>query len=308
MAKLPPPTATEKQVPEHSFSDFLAKVPPHTRVKLTDAAESSAGGELTLTYPSTQLYCDSDECGGERKHDTADEGVSLGYFGKKNVTLEFARFSCRHCLRANKTFALKITRAESTVTCFATKIGESPPFGPPTPAKVQRLFGEDRTLYLKGRNAESQGMGIGAFAYYRRVVENHKNALIDEIIRVSKHLEAPAAMIATLEKAKGEISFEKSVEMIKGGVPPALLLRGGHNPLSLLHGALSAGLHNDDDAECLMLAGDIRAVLVDFAERTQAAMNESTELSAAVSRLLAKGTKKSTKLDEEKPGDAAPTA
>jgi hypothetical protein len=37
-----------------------------------------------------------------------------------------------------------------------------------------------------GRRAENQGMGIGAFAYYRRVVENQKNRIIAEIKRVAE--------------------------------------------------------------------------------------------------------------------------
>lgn len=174
------------------------------------------------------------------------------------------------------------------VDLFARKYGENPRFGPPTPAKLRRLIGTDFHLYEKGRQAETQGLGIAAFAYYRRVVENQKNALIGEIKRVAEYLDAPAEMIADLDRARSEISFEKSVMAIKGGIPNALLLKGGHNPLQLLHTALSKGVHEDDDAACLELAGDIRAVLADLSERTQKAMEETAELSAAVSRLLAK--------------------
>ena len=59
-----------------------------------------------------------------------------------------------------------------------------PPFGPPTPARVITLIGPDKEYYLKGRRAENQGMGIGAFSYYRRVVENQKNRIIDEVITI----------------------------------------------------------------------------------------------------------------------------
>jgi len=35
------------------------------------------------------------------------------------------------------------------------------------------------------RQAEALGLGIGAFGYYRRVLENQKDRLFDEILKVS---------------------------------------------------------------------------------------------------------------------------
>ena len=84
----------------------------------------------------------------------------------------------------------------------ATKIGEYPPFGPPTPRKVLNLFGDDKPLFLKGRQAENQGLGIGAFAYYRRMVDNQKNRLFDAIIAIAEEEKnADAAIIEQLRNA-----------------------------------------------------------------------------------------------------------
>ncbi len=84
------------------------------------------------------------------------------------------------------------------------KIGEDPTFGPPIPAKVISLLGPEKDNYIRGRCAESQGMGIVAYAYYRRSVENEKNRILDEIIRVSEKLCAPADMLADLRAARNE--------------------------------------------------------------------------------------------------------
>jgi len=46
---------------------------------------------------------------------------------------------------------------------------------------VITLIGPDREIFLRGRRAENQGLGIGAFAYYRRVVENQKGRIITQI-------------------------------------------------------------------------------------------------------------------------------
>jgi hypothetical protein len=138
---------------------------------------------------------------------------------------------------------------------------------------------------LKGRRCENQGLGIGAFVYYRRVVESHKNQILDEIVRVAQKVSAPAEMVATLEAAKTEIQFSKALASVKNAMPQLLLI-DGHNPLSLLHSALSTGLHDKSDEECLELAQSIRAVLVELAERLGQALKDEAELKTAVSRLM----------------------
>jgi len=119
---------------------------------------------------------------------------------------------------------------------------------------------------LKGRRSENQGLGIGAFGYYRRVVENQKNRILDEVIKVSEKLGATKDLLGELRKAKDEGQFTKAIESIKHGIPQALLV-DGHNPLTLLHSALSEGLHGQPDEECLALATSIRVVLTELADR-----------------------------------------
>ncbi|MCF8476495.1 MAG: hypothetical protein K9G60_05665 [Pseudolabrys sp.] len=138
---------------------------------------------------------------------------------------------------------------------------------------------------MKGRRCENQGLGIGAFVYYRRVVENHKNQILNEIIRVSEKLNAPAETITTLNAAKAENQFSKAMESVKDAIPQALLINGA-NPLTLLHSALSVGLHAQSDEQCLELAHDIRVVLVELAERLGQTLKDEAELSTAVTRLL----------------------
>jgi hypothetical protein len=145
------------------------------------------------------------------------------------------------------------------------------------------LFGEDREIFLKGRRCENQGLGIGAFTYYRRIVENHKTQILDEIIGVATKV-APG-MVETLERAKSENQFSKAVESVKDAIPPTLLINS-HNPLTLLHSALSKGLHAQTDEQCLELARDIRLVLAELAERIGQALRDEAELNAAISRLM----------------------
>jgi len=63
-----------------------------------------------------------------------------------------------------------------------------------------------------------------------------------------------------------------------------------HNPLLLLHNALSQGVHTHSEEECLSLATSIRAVLIELADKLAQALKEEKELSDAVAKLL-KGDK-----------------
>jgi len=65
-------------------------------------------------------------------------------------------------------------------------------------------------------------------------------------------------------------------------------LINGHNPLTLLHSALSDGIHAKTDEECLELATSIRLVLIELADRIATALKDEAELRTAVTKLLKK--------------------
>lgn len=134
--------------------------------------------------------------------------------------------------------------------------------------------------------AENQGLGLGSFAYYRRVVENQRGRLLEEIIRVAKRMGAKADAVRALEAAAKEQQFSKSIELTKDSIPESLLI-DGHNPLLLLHRALSVGLHNLTDEECLARARSIRLVLTELAERIGQVLKDTAELKEAINYLLA---------------------
>jgi len=212
--------------------------------------------------------------------------ITLHYLRPDENSEAFITFRCRNCGSTRKTFAVSILWKHLEPFGAIRKFGEEPPFGPPTAARVISLIGPDKEFYLTGRRAENQGMGIGAFAYYRRVVENQKNRILDEIIRVAKRVAAPEDLITGLESAKQETQFSKAVAAVKHGMPQTLLVNG-HNSLTLLHNALSEGLHDQTDEHCLELATAIRLVLTELAERLGSALKDQAELNAAVSKLMA---------------------
>lgn len=165
------------------------------------------------------------------------------------------------------------------------KLGQSPALSVQLPSRLRKLVGTDQDKFNKGLRSEAHGLGIGAFTYYRQVVENQKDRLIDEIIKVAKLENPMPELIKELEDAKKQNQFSTAVEKIKHAIPEVLLIHG-HNPLILLHKALSEGLHAGTDDECLEIAQNIRVILSEFSERLAMALKDDQELKKAVFGIL----------------------
>jgi hypothetical protein len=283
---------SQRSYPTTTLVEFLESTPPNSWVRIEEKVSiphPMGGGMLTLDNPEIQLHCINERC----------NGIHFFYSKRNEVYLKtreenklFAEYICRNCQTTRKTYSLLVILRPEWNDII--KLGGYPEFGPPTPSRVIKLLGPDRELYLKGRRAENQGLGIGAFGYYRRVVENQKSRIFDEISRVSAKLGASPDLISELELARNETQFSKAIDQVKHGIPAALLING-HNPLTLLHSALSEGLHAQSDEDCLEIATSIRVVLSELAERMGQALKDEKELNNAVSRLL---QKKSPKNDQ----------
>ncbi len=268
--------APEEKVVEWSF--FLESTPPNTPHRILDLQPE----DYNLQIPDLMLYCTSEICNGERVFTSSSRHGQV----KDSVWAEkFLYYVCRNCHKTNKIYAVMFIGDKAGKGGKAIKLGEWPPFGPHTPARVLRLIQPDKDTYLKARQAENQGLGIGAFSYYRRVVENQKNRLIDKIIQVGNKLKTDQSTLDKLAAAKQETRFSAAVELVKDALPQTLLVNG-HNPLTLLHTALSQGLHAQTDQECLQLAATIRVVLTDLAERLSQALKDHAEIQGAISRLM----------------------
>ena len=267
-----------------SFKQFLESVPPGKEVLVKDFVERS-GGSLRTAVPQLNLYCTSEECQGVRFFGATDHvWLNANEYNDRYLT-----YVCRNCGNISKTYSLGSQKNAESDVWLVRKYGEEPVFGPPIPSQAFKLIGGDRELFLMGRRSEIQGMGIGAFVYYRRIIESQKARIFDELIRVISKISPGDAVIADLEAAKGETQFTKAVDLIKHALPQSLHING-YNPLTLLHSALSEGVHAHNDQECLELASSVRAVLFEFAERLSQALKEEAELNAAVNKLANKKT------------------
>lgn len=281
---------SEKTLQTMTFAEFLSESPPYTEVLISDyrVKNMSVGGQNLghiFNRPDITYHCKHERCKDKgRLTFNPTSSRADGVIAKHEASmLEYRCSNCQHELKIFSVLALAQPGTDGR-TRKCVKLGEMPAFGPPIPPLLIKIVGTDRELFLKGRRCESQGLGIASFAYYRRVIEDQKNRLFEQVIKVARLLEPSSEIIAELERAKDEVQFTKSVGMIKAAIPQSLMI-SGHNPLTLLHSALSEGLHAHSDEECLEIAGEIRTVLACFAEKITTALNEDREVQDAVRKL-----------------------
>ncbi|MDE0017905.1 MAG: hypothetical protein OXU51_17115 [Candidatus Poribacteria bacterium] len=285
-------TEVQTEVSYLTLSEFLQSTPPNqwryiSALSVSQHVGAYASVSEEINKCKLELYCSNDLCNGFRFFRCAEVFSSTGAYLRENSSnYLYVTYQCSNCRINPKVYSLAVillTGEQSYEMCC--KLGEYPPYGPPVPSRLIKLIGPDREVFLKGRNCENQGLGIGAFTYYRRVVENQKNRILAEIVKVFEKIGVPQDKIDTLREAIKETQFSKALKMAKDVMPESLLI-DGYNPILLLHHALSRGVHELSDEECLERANTIRLVLGELSERLSAILKDKAELRKAISTLM----------------------
>lgn len=271
-----------EKIEQKSLAELLKLTPPGGPYAVPDFTYIDENNEWSLSQPALQMYCYSEACAGYRFFDLSS---SSHLHPATTVQYIFMTYKCRNCRKSPKTFALRAMSIDSGSPSVVIKLGEFPFYGTHVSAKLLNLIEPNREIFLQGHRAETAGFGIGAFSYYKRVVETQRNNFIREIGKIAGQFGADEQVLAQYEKAEKEIKFIQAVEEIKGLIPHSLLIHG-QNPLRLLHNALAEGFHAQTDKECLEIAASIRIILTELAERISSALQDNGELSSAVNRLI----------------------
>lgn len=191
-----------------------------------------------------------------------------------------AVYVCASCRKYCRYFLLKFDEKKESVT----KVGQEPPWDINIDRPLEKALGERAGLFKKGLISESQGYGIGAFGYYRRIVEEIIDDLLEQISGLmsgeerSKYLEA-------LEQTKKTTIAKDKIELVKDLLP--LNLRpNGMNPLSTLYSTLSQGLHQKSDEQCLESAIGVKQVLIYLVSQIEIAKTSADEFTEGMQNLL----------------------
>jgi hypothetical protein len=273
------PTATT------TVAELLEEVPLHSPRRVQRLFEGAEYVQLMFS-PEIHVHCDHPKCGGVRRHVKQNE---QRFTPDKTNFYFFVDYRCTNCTTSFKVYGLRAERkAAGIVPGVCTKIYQEPPFGQPIPKRLFHVIGEsNREHFLQARRAIARGLGIGAHAYYRRIVENTKFELVGSVLEVAQATTASPQQIELLKKAQSETRFSKAIEILRDvSAIPAVLLIDEQNPLALLHDLLSEGIHQLDDRECLERAQEAEVILCEIADRMQVAVTERKAVKAALTSIM----------------------
>lgn len=165
------------------------------------------------------------------------------------------KYRCESCNSFTREFSIYI----SADLDFIYKYGQYPEWEIKMDKNLEKTLGKHAKTFRKGLVCESQGYGIGAFSYYRRITENIIDELLDSIEDLIEE-EQKAEYKEALKKTKNTRVTQEKINLVKD-LLPTILKPGGMNPLGVLHSELSEGLHAETDQACLENANHVKEIL-----------------------------------------------
>lgn len=306
----------ESTGPQAELISFLETFPLYRKLDFPEPGvpdDPSAGSRRS--FPSRQLPTPSGfglpgvlriempcvpSCGEVRTFESTYQDRALGRLlvgGQEVEVLQPGRthhltFICTHCRERSLSFLLYVDQiSEGKGNGFSlTKAGQWPSARPKVDRAVARALGESAApLYEKGLTSEEHNFGIGAFAYYRRVVEDTIDKILTDLRAYAENTGA-GDLVMALDGVKHETQASKRIAAAKELLPPALC-PNGLNPLGTIYQAVSDGLHGRDDEHCLELAENLRTAL-NFLVTTMDGQRAATEQYVAAVRQLQKVARK----------------
>lgn len=195
-------------------------------------------------------------------------------------------YQCQSCRSFTRQFQVYI----SPELDFVYKFGQYPEWEIKMDKNLEKTLGKHATTFRKGLVCESQGYGVGAFAYYRRITEEIIDELLESIVELVES-DNQAEYKAALEETKKTRVAQEKIDLVKD-LLPTILRPNGMNPLGVLHSELSEGLHAETDAKCLENASHVRDILTFLINQIIQSKEAAKQFTSSMKSLLEKKSKK----------------
>jgi hypothetical protein len=204
------------------------------------------------------MFCSNLKCLADQWWHTSNAAYYFGRDdGPNNVT-----YICRNCGESSQYYWLIWTPSEEKRDGFDMgtfiKAGQWPPLTIEPDVELAKALGKaDTKLYRKALISASISHGVAALAYFRRVIENQVNHLIDLIGEAAKNAQTGGDALKKIDAIKAAKHVDQKIEFAKGLLPKHLQ-PGGINPFDKLWGVASAGLHGESEDWCLDLFAEFK--------------------------------------------------
>jgi hypothetical protein len=228
-------------------------------------------GRIQFVLDVARLYCSNANCRKEQPF-RPREYQSWYHFNDRNLRFSDKQVLRNYDLLMNGLFPLEVECQEckdKTYYFFVfvdvkngkiSKFGQIPPWEPKLDREVTKELGPSYRFYSKAIRNLAEDYGIGACAYFRRMLEDYIGPLLRLLYDFKKEEGAGEAELRAIEDVIASKNFSKKTEYAAQICPPTLI-RGGMNPLKELHDLLSYNIHAGTDQEATEVALKIRGII-----------------------------------------------
>ncbi len=180
---------------------------------------------------------------------------------------------------------------------YLRKIGQFPPYEKTPPKDILNfLQPEDQEYYKKALMNISTGYGIGAFAYFRRIIQNEILRLIQKIGDIKS--EHSTEIKNALQKYNTYHQMSSLIEILTTHLP-ASFNSAGNNPIKVLYEESSLALHELTDEDCLNKAIHIDKILRFTIKKIKEESTETVAVKEAFKSLRKDGKASAKKINKK---------
>lgn len=183
----------------------------------------------------------------------------------KNITKEYDfvetySATCQHCQEFKAYFTIHgvgIRSIDGINSFYLEKVGQYPPLQINPEAIFKNFLSKpDVKFYEKGKMLFTQNFGIGALAYWRRIIENEIKRLATKTM--TSDVTAKQIFEPLLKDKK--LKIIDIIDKLTKYLPKETLL-DGENPFKILYSSVSDGIHNLSEDQCTERAKNIEQLL-----------------------------------------------
>lgn len=265
---------------DSDFADFLTKRPLYYKLKVISNFEKkdSYSGESGLHNKPFKFKCPNEKDFQTFRTELMCSTTIFGFIDPKpddlppnfdsetkylNVSIPLLG-KCQSCGQSVHFFIRMFsdkpwTDRANGINIYLQKIGQFPPYEI-TPDKVveKYLLEDDFNNYKKALVNLSISYGIGAYSYFRRIIENEILRVIEDLTTID--FDGVENVKTALNTFKSDHQMSNLIDVINKFLPKSLI-ELGDNPIRLLYEQLSGGIHKFTDEECLQKAQMIDVLL-----------------------------------------------
>ncbi len=140
------------------------------------------------------------------------------------------------------------------------KFGQMPMWMPRIDSDIAKELGSSCGFYVRALRSLNESYGIGACAYFRRMIEDYINPLLQLLHDFKKEEGAAPEELQKILDVKAGKNFSAKTEYAGQICPPSLIVQG-MNPLKELHEQLSYNIHAGTDKEATEVAIKIKKIV-----------------------------------------------